>query len=134
MLLIAVVLIMVAVERRGNSEWTEAFDCSADSGSGCLRVLHMKRDGVWEKLEIVSLKKASAEFKVQLLRALGFDIDTSGVHVTKDGKPVNDRYVGKLVTIENMAVLPPDSGGTPIILDDNLVSLACYMEEYGELP
>src|SRR3989339_25780 len=42
---------------------------------------------------------------------------------------VMDRYVDIPVKVENMVILP----GSTIILDDNILSLSCYMEEFPDV-
>jgi hypothetical protein len=76
--------------------------------------------------QIVSLKDMPLEFKIQLLKELGFDSD--GIHVTDlAGKPVVDKYINEPVKINNMAIFP----GSTIILDDNPLSIISYLEEYA---
>jgi len=80
-------------------------------------------------LELFSLKGTPKEFRVALLKALGLDVDEKGVYVTKDGNPVIDGYIDKPVRFENMAIFP----GSTIVLDDNPLSIASYIEEHGEI-
>ncbi len=80
-------------------------------------------------MELISIRAAPKEFKVKLLQALGYDVDPEGIYVTKDGKPVVDKYINKAVRVENMAILP----GSTIVIDDNPVSIASYFEEYEEI-
>lgn len=79
-------------------------------------------------MELISLKKFSKEQKVELLEQLGMSVDKKGI-VTKDGEPVVDKYIGKPVSLDNMVIFP----GSAIVLDDNALSIARYMDEYGEL-
>ena len=79
-------------------------------------------------MQIVSVKDMPQEFKSLLLKELGLDVDEKG-YITKDGKQVLDRYIDEPVRIENMALFP----GSAIVLDDNPLSIASYMEEYGEV-
>ena len=69
------------------------------------------------------------EFKVELLKGLGFGIDASGYVTNKDGKRVVDPYVNEEVKANDMAILP----GSTIILDDNPISIAGYMDEHGDI-
>ena len=81
-------------------------------------------------MELVSFKGAPKEFKVRLLKELGFDLDERGVYVMQNGQKVLDKYIDKPIRLENMIIFP----GSTIILDDNPLSIASYMEEYGEVP
>jgi len=63
--------------------------------------------------------------RVTLLEMLGFGVDSDGF-VTENGKRVVDKYVNIEVNVDRLAIAP---NGT-LILDDNPVSLAGYMEEY----
>jgi hypothetical protein len=77
--------------------------------------------------ELVSLKDMSVKEKVMLLKALNFSSD--GVYVLNNkGERVYDKYIEVPVKISNMAILP----GSTIILDDNPLSIASYLEEYKE--
>jgi len=49
--------------------------------------------------------------------------------VTPDGKPVTDPYIDKPVRFDNMAIFP----GSTIVLDDNPLSIASYLDEYEEV-
>ena len=84
--------------------------------------------GYWDILETVSLKEAPKDFKLRLLKALELDVDTEGIYVTKNGKAVTDPYIGKPVRFSNMAIFP----GSAIVLDDNPLSIASYIEEHEE--
>lgn len=79
-------------------------------------------------MELISIKEAPTSFKAALLKALGLDVDMEG-YVVKDGVPVTDKYTGKMVRMNNMAIFP----GSTIVLDDNPLSIASYVEEYGEV-
>ncbi len=79
-------------------------------------------------LELIAIKNAPKEFKVALLKELGYEVDKDAIHVIQDGKPVVDKYVHKEVRVGNVAIMP----GSTIVLDDNPVSIASYFEEYGD--
>ena len=81
-------------------------------------------------LEVVSLKGAPREFKVALLKKLGYDVDKQGYVVDSKGERVKDKYAGKEVNIDNMAVFPTRS--PVVVMDDNLLSITSYIEEYEE--
>ena len=79
-------------------------------------------------MELLSLKRFSKDAKSQLLNELGFSTD--GTFVLDDkGNKVIDKYINENVRIDNMLILP----GSTIILDDNPVSIASYLEDYGEM-
>ncbi len=80
-------------------------------------------------MELISLKEAPKEFKLELLKALELGVDEKGIYVTKNGEPVIDHYIDKPVRFDNMAIFP----GSTIVLDDNPLSLASYIEEHGEV-
>ncbi len=78
-------------------------------------------------MEFVSLKDMALEDRTLLLKELGFDTDGTYVLDSK-GKRVKDRYVPNLeVKITNMAIMP----GSTIILDDNLLSIISYLNEFN---
>jgi len=79
-------------------------------------------------LELISLKEAPREFKLELLKALGLNVDERGLYVTRDGKVVTDPYIEKPVQFNNMAIFP----GSAIVLDDNPLSIASYIEDHPE--
>jgi regulator of RNase E activity RraA len=79
-------------------------------------------------LELISLKEAPREFKVALLKGLGYGVDKEGFVVDSQAKRVIDQYSDKQVRVENMAIFP----GSTIIMDDNLLSIASYIQEHEE--
>lgn len=76
--------------------------------------------------ELVQLKNVNYNSKLMLLRELGYNSDGTYV-LDNSGKQVADKYLEQPVTIENMIILP----GSTVILDDNPLSIALYMEEYS---
>lgn len=68
-----------------------------------------------------------SHLKLLLLKELGLSADANG-YITKDGEQVQDKYLGQPVRVENMAIFP----GSAVVLDDNPLSIALYIEEYGE--
>ena len=72
--------------------------------------------------ELFSIKDAPPEFKVALLRELGFESDGSKIF-DPQGQPVKDPYLGVEVTLDRMVLMP----GSTIILDDNPASIAAYL-------
>jgi hypothetical protein len=77
-------------------------------------------------VEIVNLSKWDNESKVRLLRELGYDSD--GTYVLKAGQRVRDKVTGEEVTLRRMAILP----GSVMVISDNPVSIADYLEDYDE--
>jgi hypothetical protein len=69
-----------------------------------------------------------ANLKDTLLKELGLDADEHG-YVTRDGRVVRDKYTNQPVAVENMMILP----GSTVVLDDNPLSIALYIQEYGDL-
>lgn len=78
-------------------------------------------------MELISLKAIDKESKLLLLKELGYDSD--GVYVVdKKGNKIIDKYVNEPVTVVNMLILP----GSTVIIDNNHLSIAAYLEEYGD--
>ena len=80
------------------------------------------------KLELVSLKDIPDDLESLLLKELGLGVDENG-YITKDGRQVLDKYIEQPIQVKNMAIFP----GSTIALDDNPLSIASYIEEYGEV-
>lgn len=79
-------------------------------------------------MESISLEKFSKESKILLLNELGYSSDGIFVLDSK-GNRVYDKYIKDLVIkIDNMVILP----GSTIILDNNPLSIASYIEEFGD--
>jgi hypothetical protein len=78
--------------------------------------------------ELVSLRSISNKSKIDLLNALGYDSDGTFI-IDKKGKQVVDRYTEDPVRVDNMLILP----GSTILLDDNPLSIALYLEEFGDV-
>lgn len=79
-------------------------------------------------MQIVSVKDMPSDLKSFLLKELGLGVDENG-YITRDGEQVLDKYIGQPVQVENMAIFP----GSAVVLDDNALSIASYIEEYGEV-
>lgn len=78
-------------------------------------------------VELISIKNLSTADKVFLLKELGYNSD--GIFVTdKMGVKIYDRYIDEPVRINNMLIFP----GSTIILDDNPLSIASYLEEFPD--
>lgn len=79
-------------------------------------------------METISLKEVSLNSKIALLRELGFDSDGEYVLDSNRNKLL-DRYIEIPIKVDNMVILP----GSTIILDDNVLSLSYYMEEFPDV-
>lgn len=79
-------------------------------------------------MELVSLKELSSESKVRLLEALGFKSDGEFV-LDSSGKKVIDKYIDIPIRFNNMVILP----GSTLILDNNELSIASYIDEFGDV-
>ena len=82
------------------------------------------------EMEILSLKDAPLEFRVGVARELGYQVDPDGVHLLRAGERAVDQYSGVPLRLDNIAVLP---GSAAILLDNNPVSIAWYLEEHGDV-
>jgi len=80
-------------------------------------------------MELISLKDMPNDAKVALLKELGYGADDVYV-LDGQGMPIKDKYIDAPVRLENMLILP----GSAIVLDNNPLSIANYLEEFGELP
>lgn len=76
-------------------------------------------------LQSISIKEWGLKEKKILLRELGFTTDSTFIF-TGDGKKVIDKYIDIPVEINNMLILP----GSTIIIDNNPLSIASFLEEY----
>jgi hypothetical protein len=84
--------------------------------------------GLKDLTEILSIIDMPLEFKILLVQELGYRSD--GVYVLeKNGERVFDKYTKEPVRLENMAILP----GSTVIIDDNPLSIASFLEEYGDV-
>lgn len=79
-------------------------------------------------MELISLKNVSLNSKLLLLKELGYGSDGEFV-LNSEGKKVIDKYADIPVKLDNMVILP----GSEIILDDNELSIASYIEEFGDV-
>lgn len=79
-------------------------------------------------MEVAEWEDIPEEIRLALLDELGYEVE-EGV-VIEDGEPKYDPYVDKALELENLAILPGNS--PPVLLDNNPVSIACYLEDYGE--
>lgn len=79
------------------------------------------------KVELIPIKSMPKELKITLLKELKYDSD--GIFVVKDGKKHLDKYTEEPVRVDNMFIFP----GSTIILDNNLLSISSFLEEYGDI-
>ncbi len=79
-------------------------------------------------MELVSLKSVSVKSKILLLGKLGYTSDGEYIYDGRENKII-DRYIQIPVRLDNMVILP----GSTIILDDNELSIASYIEEFGDV-
>ncbi len=76
-------------------------------------------------VELLSIKDLKTTDKISLLKELGYNSDGMFV-LNPAGEKVKDKYIDEPVRIDHMLILP----GSTIFLDDNPLSIACYLEEY----
>jgi len=77
-------------------------------------------------MEQVSLRELSPEVRLAILRELG--VDTDGEFVVRDGAAVLDPFTHEPVRLDNMLIFP----GSTIILNNTPLSIASYLEQYGD--
>ncbi len=75
---------------------------------------------------VASIKGMPFEARVQLLKYLGYDSDEDGYVIDPSRARVVDKYVDVEVRVDNMIIAP----GSTIILDDNPLSIAGYLDEF----
>jgi len=92
--------------------------------------MSLRDDKRVQRIRTLSLREAPKEFKVALLKELGYRVQGSKV-LTAKGDPYIDPFSEIPVTVENFVVLPGRS--PPLVLDDSPLSLSCYLEEYGDI-
>lgn len=79
-------------------------------------------------VEQISISRLSSGDKILLLKELGYDSD--GIFVLDEsGKKLVDRYIEEPVKLNNMLILP----GSTIIIDNNPLSIASYLQEYPDV-
>lgn len=79
-------------------------------------------------VEYFSIKNLSIKSKIELLEALGYKSDGKFV-LDENGKRCKDKYVDIDITLDRMLIFP----GSTIILDNNELSIASYLEEYPDV-
>ncbi len=80
-----------------------------------------------KKIEAFSLKQLSKDEKILLLKELEFQTDGEYV-LDEKGVVIKDKYIGIPVQLGNMIIFP----GSTLILDNNELSIAMYISEYGD--
>jgi hypothetical protein len=83
-----------------------------------------------DRPKLLSLRETPKEFRVALLKELGYSVDGNRV-VRPTGEKYHDPYSGVEVSVDNMVILPGRS--PPLVLDDSPLSLASYVDEYGDI-
>ena len=78
--------------------------------------------------KLISIKDMPKEFRIMLIKELGYDSDGTFV-LDKQGNKYLDRYMDEPVRIDNMAIFP----GSSIILDNNSLSVSSFLEEFGDV-
>lgn len=74
--------------------------------------------------ELISIKDMPKSFKIMLLKELGYT--SNGIHVFNEkGEQCVDKYTKEPIRIDNMAIFP----GSAILLDNNPLSIASFLEE-----
>jgi hypothetical protein len=67
------------------------------------------------------------DIKIKILRALGLESDGKFV-LDAQGNHIRDNYVDMDVELDNMWIFP----GSTIVLDNNPLSVASYLEEHPD--
>jgi hypothetical protein len=88
--------------------------------------VYVNQDVGVSSMDYIFLKELPTDAKIQILKGLGYDSD--GTYVLKNNIKYKDKYLDMEVTLENMLILQ----GSTVIIDNNPVSIAAYLEEYGE--
>ena len=79
-------------------------------------------------VEQISISMLTIKDKILLLKELGYKSD--GIFVLdQNGERVIDKYINEPVKINNMLILP----GSTIILDNNPLSIASYLQEHPDV-
>ena len=78
--------------------------------------------------KLISIKDMPTDFKILLVRDLGYGSDGTFV-LDKEGNKCLDKYTEEPIRLDNMAIFP----GSTIILDNNPLSLSSFLEEYGDV-
>lgn len=78
-------------------------------------------------MELIEWDMVPDDLREALLAELGYTLEGDQI-LDDQGIPVRDPYTGEELGISNLAVLPGAS--PPVLLDNNMVSLACYLEDY----
>lgn len=84
-----------------------------------------------EKIREQSLSGLPIEFKIALLKELGYETDGKYIRAAGSEEKLLDRYSDTPITVDNMVIFPGRS--PPVILEDSPLSIACYLDEYGDI-
>lgn len=84
--------------------------------------------GEHDTMELATWDDIPDEVQLSLLDQLGYSVEDDRI-LDENGEPATDPYTGDELRFSNLAILPGNS--PPVLLDNNPVSLACYMEDYG---
>lgn len=76
----------------------------------------------------VKFQSLSEGEKLELLKALGYDVDEEGFIVNPDGSLHKGKYTGEEVLFENAFIMP----GSTVIDTASSVTLSKYIGEYIE--
>ncbi|MGV8169049.1 MAG: hypothetical protein ACP5N3_03255 [Candidatus Nanoarchaeia archaeon] len=79
-------------------------------------------------VEQISISKLAIKDKILLLKELGYKSDGMFV-LDQNGERIIDKYIDEPVTVSNMLILP----GSTIILDNNPLSIASYLQEHPDV-
>ena len=79
-------------------------------------------------VQLISIKEMPKKIKIELIKKLGYDSDGTYV-LDKNGKKLLDKYLGIPIKLNNMFIFP----GSTIILDNNPISIASFLEEFGDV-
>ena len=80
--------------------------------------------------KVLSLKGKSKDFKIALLRELGYNSD--GMYILKkNGDALLDKYTNEAVCLDNFAILTSKNNKV-VILDCNPLSISSFLEDEEE--
>jgi hypothetical protein len=77
--------------------------------------------------ELISIKDVPKEVRIRILNELGYSHEDG--FVLKNGERVLDKYTDEPIKLDRMIIVP----GSVIILDNNPLSIALYLEEFGDV-
>ncbi len=77
--------------------------------------------------ELISIQDVPKEVRIRILKELGYSHEAG--YVLKDGQQVFDKYTDEPIKLDRMIIVP----GSVIVLDNNPLSIALYLEEFGDV-